>query len=191
MSDNTPHTTSSASCSVSETTVVSPCRLPAEVPYPTAKVLLTFALLGGALGGVLLLLFIGLLLVVWWAFTFSGDFDVEAFVAIAVMILPIAIGYGAVLGVVPAVVMALILVRSRWQLSGWTDYWLLFALGYGVSVLYFAVLLVGLQKVADWGWLLPTVPVVGGLSTMLLGAMVLPKRPAQASLDGLTINARK
>ena len=124
--------------------------------YPDARVILTFALLGGALGGLLMVLLDAMADALVGIMVVSFDFD---FVLIAAMLL------GTVFGCLPATLCGLILAWRRcvrsWQSAG------------------FAALVGGAASVlltVDWaldGRLLAC-GVIGAITAAVLSTLVLP-----------------
>ena len=130
--------------------------------YPNARVILTFALFGGALGGLLMALFDVPANARTGIIAIPFDFD---FVLIAAMLL------GTVFGCLPATLCGLILAWRRcvrsWQSAG-------FAAVVGGAA---SVLLLTVHRALD-GRLLAC-GVVGAMAAAILSALVLPKAQRQ------------
>ena len=125
--------------------------------YPNARVILTFALFGGALGGLLMALFDVLANARTGIIVIPFDFD---FVLIAAMLL------GTVFGCLPATLCGLVLAERRcvrsWQSAG-------FAAVVGCAA---SVLLLTVHRALD-GRLLAC-GVIGAITAAILSTLVLP-----------------
>ena len=130
--------------------------------YPNTRVILTFALLGGALGGLLMVLFDALADARTGIIVIPFDFD---FVLTAAMLL------GTVFGCLPATLCGLVLAERRcvrsWQSAGSAA-----VVGGAASVLLLTV-----HRALD-GRLLAC-GVVGAMAAAILSALVLPKAQRQ------------
>ena len=130
---------------------------PNQPEYPNARVITTFTLLGGSVGGVLLAL------AVWWL----GDISSSYFDGNSLLfLLCVGVLLGGGLGCLPAAVCGILLVKKQltraWQSS-------LIAAGYGAMVgAISGALLLSIQLV----WMLAF---TGGLSALVLSAFALPK----------------
>ena len=126
--------------------------------YPNTRVILTFALLGGALGGLLMALFDALANARTGIMVIPFDFD---FVLIAAMLL------GTVFGCLPATLCGLVLAERRcvrsWQSAG-------FAAVVGGAA---SVLLLTVHRALD-GRLLAC-GVIGAITAAILSTLVLPQ----------------
>ena len=130
---------------------------PNQPEYPNARVITTFTLLGGSVGGVLLAL------AVWWL----GDISSSYFDGNSLLfLLYVGVLLGGSLGCLPAAVCGVLLAKKQlaraWQSS-------LIAAGYGAMVgAISGALLLSIQLV----WVLAF---TGGLSALVLSAFALPK----------------
>ena len=128
---------------------------PNQPEYPNARVITTFTLLGGSVGGVLLAF--------WWL----GDISRSYFDGNSLLfLLCVGVLLGGGLGCLPAAVCGILLVKKQltraWQSS-------LIAAGYGAMVgAISGALLLSIQLV----WVLAF---TGGLSALVLSAFALPK----------------
>lgn len=122
--------------------------------YPKAKVILCYCLFGGAMGG----FFLGLL----WIFTrFRGVILLEKLSFVFVSML-----FGSVLGLLPALFTALILVFRKFYIKSVIDYLYLAILGFIVTAI------TGITFFVPWY----VIATVGAISTVILGKFVLPKK---------------
>ncbi len=141
--------------------------------YPYWRILLCFSLLGGAVGGLITSLFN------LFAYLFTNDIlDIILTIASAMLI-------GAAIGLIPALLTALVIVLRRMTLTNWVDYCKLFAIGFGSSALFTLALIAidaGLaphydpkyMPLQDYG-LIPYMGIIGGLSAVILARFTLPK----------------
>ena len=141
--------------------------------YPYWRILLCFSLLGGAVGGLITSLFN------LFAYLFTNDtLDIILTIASAMLI-------GAVIGLIPALLTALVIILRRMTLTYWVDYCKLFAIGFGSSALFTLALIAidaGLaphydpkyMPLQDYG-LIPYMGIIGGLSAVILARFTLPK----------------
>nr|WP_314489010.1 hypothetical protein [uncultured Kingella sp.] len=132
---------------------------PSQPEYPNARVITTFTLLGGSVGGVLLAL------AFWWLGDISRSyFDGDGDALLSLLYVGVLLGGG--LGCLPAAVYGVLLAKKQlaraWQSS-------LIAAGYGAMVgAISGALLLSIQLV----WVLAF---TGGLSALVLSAFALPK----------------
>ncbi len=130
---------------------------PNQPGYPNARVITTFTLLGGSVGGVLLAL------AFWWLGDISRSyFDGDSLL----FLLYVGVLLGGGLGCLPAAVCGVLLAKKQlaraWQSS-------LIAAGYGAMVgAISGALLLSIQLV----WVLAF---TGGLSALVLSVFALPK----------------
>ena len=141
--------------------------------YPYWRILLCFSLLGGAVGGLITSLFN------LFAYLFTNDtLDIILTIASAMLI-------GAVIGLIPALLTALVIILRRMTLTSWVDYCKLFAIGFGSSALFMLAIIAidaGLaphydpkyMPLQDYG-LIPYMGIIGGLSAVILARFTLPK----------------
>ena len=141
--------------------------------YPYWRILLCFSLLGGAVGGLITSLFN------LFAYLFTNDIlDIILTIASAMLI-------GAAIGLIPALLTALVIVLRRMTLTSWVDYCKLFAIGFGLSALFMLAIIAidaGLaphydpkyMPLQDYG-LIPYMGIIGGLSAVILARFTLPK----------------
>ena len=141
--------------------------------YPYWRILLCFSLLGGAVGGLITSLFN------LFAYLFTNDtLDIILTIASAMLI-------GAVIGLIPALLTALVIILRRMTLTSWVDYCKLFAIGFGSSALFMLAIIAidaGLaphydpkyMPLQDYG-LIPYMGIIGGLSAVILVRFTLPK----------------
>ena len=141
--------------------------------YPYWRILLCFSLLGGAVGGLITSLFN------LFAYLFTNDtLDIILTIASAMLI-------GAVIGLIPALLTALVIVLRRMTLTYWVDYCKLFAIGFGSSALFMLAIIAidaGMaphydpkyMPLQDYG-LIPYMGIIGGLSAVILARFTLPK----------------
>lgn len=140
--------------------------------YPYWRILLCFSLLGGAVGGLLVSLFN------FFAYPFHDILDVILTIASMVLI-------GAVIGLIPALLTALVIILRRMTLTSWVDYCQLFAIGFGSSALFMLAIIAidaGIAPHYDPKYmplqnydLIPYMGGIGGLSAVILGRFTLPK----------------
>ena len=143
------------------------------VSYPYWRILLCFSLLGGAVGGLITSLFN------LFAYLFTNDtLDIILTIASAMLI-------GAVIGLIPALLTALVIILRRMTLTSWVDYCKLFAIGFGSSALFMLAIIAidaGMaphydpkyMPLQDYG-LIPYMGIIGGLSAVILARFTLPK----------------
>ena len=141
--------------------------------YPYWRILLCFSLLGGAVGGLITSLFN------LFAYLFTNDIlDIILTIASAMLI-------GAAIGLIPALLTALVIVLRRMTLTYWVDYCKLFAIGFGSSALFMLAIIAidaGLaphydpkyMPLQDYG-LIPYMGIIGGLSAVILVRFTLLK----------------
>lgn len=141
--------------------------------YPYWRILLCFSLLGGAVGGLITSLFN------LFAYLFTNDtLDIILTIASAMLI-------GAVIGLIPALLTALVIILRRMTLTSWVDYCKLFAIGFGSSALFMLAIIAidaGMaphydpkyMPLQDYG-LIPYMGIIGGLSAVILARFTLPK----------------
>ena len=110
--------------------------------------------------------------------TFHDILDIILTIASAMLI-------GAAIGLIPALLTALVIVLRRMTLTNWVDYCKLFAIGFGSSALFTLALIAidaGLaphydpkyMPLQDYG-LIPYMGIIGGLSAVILARFTLPK----------------
>ncbi len=161
-----------------------------EASYPTNFVGWSYSLLGGATGG----LIVGMLFII-------NMQSIEAFIWVTL----IFVMFGSMLGLIPAVITGIWIAKNKISIKFFEDYNRLFNIGFLISSIYAALvttitsiymlyysdnisfgnvvtgLLIILLVAAGIGLL-------GGLSSMLLGKLILPKVPAQkASIQEYSI----
>ena len=141
--------------------------------YPYWRILLCYSLLGGAVGGLITSLFN------LFAYLFTNDtLDIILTIASAMLI-------GAVIGLIPALLTALVIILRRMTLTSWVDYCKLFAIGFGSSALFMLAIIAidaGMaphydpkyMPLQDYG-LIPYMGIIGGLSAVILARFTLPK----------------
>lgn len=140
--------------------------------YPYWRILLCFSLLGGAVGGLITSLFNS------FAYPFDGILDIILTIASTMLL-------GAVIGLIPAFLTALVIVLRRMTLTSWVDYCQLFAIGFGSSALFTLAIIAIDAGIAphydpkymplqNYG-LIPYMGGIGGLSALILARFTLPK----------------
>lgn len=140
--------------------------------YPYWRILLCFSLLGGAVGGLLASLLSAIVL---------SPNDILDFILFS----PVFMLTGAGIGLIPALLTALVIVLRRMTLTSWMDYCQLFAIGFGSSALFTLAIIAIDAGIAphydpkymplqNYG-LIPYMGGIGGLSALILGRFTLPK----------------
>lgn len=151
--------------------------------YPSSSVRWGYSLLGGATGGAIVGMILGLLSI------FDG-LNVAAIILVTIF----SIIFGFVLGLLPAIITGLWIAKENIQINDAKDYLRIFFIGFSVSSIYalLALLVVfgfsldrltldvanlfkGLEFIAGMGW-------IGGMSSIVLGKLVVPKVSIQNSL---------
>ena len=140
--------------------------------YPYWRILLCYSLLGGAVGGLLASLLSAIVL---------SPNDILDFILFS----PVFMLTGAGIGLIPALMTALVIVLRRMTLTSWVDYCKLFAIGFGSSALFTLALIAIDAGIAphynpkymplqNYG-LIPYMGINGGLSAVILARFTLPK----------------
>ena len=132
----------------------------------------TTGLLGGAVGGLLASLLSAIVV---------SPNDILDFILFS----PVFMLTGAGVGLIPALLTALVIVLRWMTLTSWVDYCQLFAIGFGSSALFTLAIIAidaGIVPHYDPKYmplqnydLIPYIGVIGGLSALILGRFTLPK----------------
>ena len=152
-----------------------------ESSYPTNLVGWGYSLMGGAIGGAIAGVF----------FIFDTQ-NIEVLIFIIIM----SIIFGAVLGLIPSIITGVWIANNKTTIKSIEDYCKVFLMGFLVSSVYGLLATIVSQYVFDWRitnnfsqylfrYLLPItggMGLLGGLSSMILGKMILPKVQAQNNL---------
>ncbi|PNK59573.1 hypothetical protein [Psychrobacter sp. FDAARGOS_221] len=139
--------------------------------YPTVKLIKTFALYGGFVGG----------LIMWFGFTVISPSNIlNMFVFIILN--------SIVAGLIPSIVTAFILNRLRLILNQPIKWFYLLSVGAIVTALYAHIILSVLSMFRGGSFnllidysqdtllLIMLVSIIGGVSSLILGSLVLPKK---------------
>ena len=148
-----------------------------ESLYPTNLVGWGYSLMGGAIGGAIAGVF----------FIFDTQ-NIEVLIFIIIM----SIIFGAVLGLIPSIITGVWIANNKTTIKSIEDYCKVFLMGFLVSSVYGLLATIVSQYVFDWRitnnfsqYLLPItggMGLLGELSSMILGKMILPKVQAQNNL---------
>ena len=148
-----------------------------ESSYPTNLVGWGYSLMGGAIGGAIAGVF----------FIFDTQ-NIEVLIFIIIM----SIISGTVLGLIPSIITGAWIANNKTTIKSIEDYCKVFLMGFLVSSVYGLLATIVSQYVFDWRinstfsqYLLPItggMGLLGGLSSMILGKMMLPKVQAQNNL---------
>ena len=148
-----------------------------ESSYPTNLVGWGYSLMGGAIGGAIAGVF----------FIFDTQ-NIEVLIFIILM----SIIFGAVLGLMPSIITGVWIANNKTTIKGIEDYCKVFLMGFLVSSVYGLLATIVSQYVFDWRitnnfnqYLLSItggMGLLGGLSSMILGKIILPKVQAQNNL---------
>ena len=148
-----------------------------ESLYPTNLVGWGYSLMGGAIGGAIAGVF----------FIFDTQ-NIEVLIFIIIM----SIIFGAVLGLIPSIITGVWIANNKTTIKSIEDYCKVFLMGFLVSSVYGLLATIISQYVFDWRitnnfnqYLLSItggMGLLGGLSSMILGKIILPKVQAQNNL---------
>lgn len=140
--------------------------------YPSSTVITFFLTFGGALGGFIL----------WLPFAFFGWSHIFE------LLMTTLLG-GAVIGAIPSLIVALKLVKQQFVLKQGSDWRYLFGLGAVVSFVYMIFIVLVLTLISKGNILTGmsgfyefllivtlSATLVGGLSSLIIGGIVLPKQ---------------
>ncbi len=122
--------------------------------YPEKKVMLCYSLFGGAIGGFLL----GLLI------TFIGFDGTISSEELSLLFMTMLLG--SIIGLLPALFTAMILVFSKFYIKSVIDYLYLAILGFIVTAI------ISIEFFVPWY----AMGVIGAIVTVILGKLVLPKK---------------
>lgn len=149
-----------------------------ESLYPTNLVGWVYSLMGGAIGGAIAGVF----------FIFDTQ-NIEVLIFIIIM----SIIFGAVLGLIPSIITGVWIANNKTTIKSIEDYCKVFLMGFLVSSVYGLLATIISQYIFEWRinsnfsqylfwYLLPItggMGLLGGLCSMILGKMILPKAQAQ------------
>ena len=148
-----------------------------ESLYPTNLVGWGYSLMSGAIGGAIVGVF----------FIFDTQ-NIEVLIFIIIM----SIISGAVLGLIPSIITGVWIANNKTTIKSIEDYCKLFLMGFLVNSVYGLLATIISQYVFDWRitnnfsqYLLSItggMRLLGRLSSMILGKMILPKVQAQNNL---------
>ena len=147
--------------------------------YPTGKVLTCYALFGGGIGGLIHL--IGVMLfpmkeTISWQQGGLNNFFLAMLAAIA---------FGTLFGFIPSILTSIIIVLRKIVLSSVWQYFRLFVIGCFVTFFIFVIAFHDINRLftsntlVTWLGILVfngRLAIVGGLSSVIVGKLVLPKR---------------
>ena len=147
--------------------------------YPTGKVLTYYALFGGGIGGLIHL--IGVMLfpmkeTISWQQGGLNNFFLAMLAAIA---------FGTLFGFIPSILTSIIIVLRKIVLSSVWQYFRLFVIGCFVTFFIFVIAFHDINRLftsntlVTWLGILVfngRLAIVGGLSSVIVGKLVLPKR---------------
>ena len=146
--------------------------------YPTGKVLTYYALFGGGIGGLIHLM--GVMLfpmkeTISWQYVGLNNFFLARLGAIA---------FGTLFGFIPSIVTSIIIVLRKIVLSSVWQYFRLFVIGCFVTFFIFVIAFHDINRLftsntlVTWLGILVfngRLAIVGGLSSVIVGKLVLPK----------------
>lgn len=146
--------------------------------YPTGKVLTYYALFGGGIGGLIHL--IGVMLfpmneTISWQHVGLNNFFLTMLATIA---------FGTLFGFIPSIVTSIIIVLRKIVLSSVWQYFRLFLIGCFVTFFIFVIAFHDINRLftsntlVTWLGILVfngRLAIVGGLSSVIVGKLVLPK----------------
>ncbi|OPH38962.1 hypothetical protein [Moraxella equi] len=151
--------------------------------YPKEKVILLFILLGGAVGGFVAILSMGLwLLLISILKNPSGIFDYLQYFIVSFLTIPLFMLYGILLGFIPALLTSIYLSIKEFIIIETKDYGFLFLIG-SLSVLFSITILIIIADpnpfIFDFNDTILTIllAIIGGISAMICGKFFLPKLP--------------
>ena len=147
--------------------------------YPTGKVLTCYALFGGGIGGLIHL--IGVMLfpmkeTISWQQGGLNNFFLAMLAAIA---------FGTLFGFIPSILTSIIIVLRKIVLSSVWQYFRLFVIGCFVTFFIFVIAFHDINRLFTSNTLVTwlgiqlfngRLAIVGGLSSVIVGKLVLPKR---------------
>lgn len=144
--------------------------------YPTDKVVSTYALLGGAIGGIL----IGIFLMVIKFPRYTG-MD-ETFGDLLIGLFSFAL-YGAFFGLIPAMMTGWCVANRKIYLDDKANFFKIFVIGFIVSGFFTAIMTVVFlyQEILSWLKYIFIFGSIGGLSSIIVGKFVLPKEKIHAN----------
>lgn len=141
-----------------------------DVTYPTNKVILSYSLLGGAMGGVLLGFYITFI-----AYPNYTNLD-ETILGFLFGIFFYAF-FGAIVGFLPAITAGSFIAKREIYLHDKSSILKVFTIGFVVSGFLTAIITLPFlfNEISDWLKYTFVFGSIGGLSSLIVGSFVLPK----------------
>lgn len=147
-----------------------------DVTYPTKKVILAYSLLGGAVGGILLGFYITFI-----AYPSYTNLD-ETVINFLFGIFFYAF-YGAFFGLIPAMMTGWFVANRKIYLDDKANFFKIFVIGFIVSGFFTAVMTVVFlyKEIFNWIKYIFIFGSIGGLSSLIVGTLILPKEKIHAN----------